>query len=78
MATCPLQFPLGGRDTSETYADSWCVLRDTDQIRLIQQGDGAWYTFISFVGFAIRYTAGRIQVVIASVTHGGIMIYSFN
>lgn len=75
-ATCLQHFPL--TDTAEMCLDSWCVLNDTDQICLIQQGDGVWYSFISFVGFMIRYTGGPIQVVIESVTHGGIMIYSFN
>lgn len=70
MTTCLQQFPLRAHDTSEMYLDSWCVLKDTDQICLIQQGDGVWYTFISFVGFAIGYTGGWIQVVIGSVTHG--------
>lgn len=50
------------------YLDSWCALKDTDQICLIQQGDGVWYSFISFVGFAFGYTGGRIQVVIESDT----------
>lgn len=78
VGTCLQQFLLRGHDTSEIYLDSWCVLKDTYQICLIQQGDGVWYTFISFVGFVIRHTGGWIQVVIESVTHRGIMIYSFN
>ncbi len=39
-STCPQKFPLRGLDTAEIYLDSWCVLNDTDQICLIQQGDG--------------------------------------
>ncbi len=37
-ATCLEQLPL--TDTAEMCLDSWCVLNDTDQICLIQQGDG--------------------------------------
>lgn len=54
------------------YLDSWCVLKDTDHICLIQQGDGVWYTFISFVGFTIRYTGGWIQAVMG-VWHVGVL-----
>lgn len=54
----PFKFPLLSRDTLEIYLGSWCVPKDTDQICLFQQEDGVWYTFISFVGFAICYTGG--------------------
>lgn len=54
MATCLPQFPLRGRDTSEMYLDSWSVLKDTDQICLIQQGDGVFNT-LSLALLALRF-----------------------
>lgn len=63
----------------QTDRESWHMLKDTYQICLIREGAGDLYYFpFSFVGFVMYYTGGLIQVVVESVTHGGIMIYSFN